>query len=50
MAKAFGVEDVPRHTTVAGVPARVVGRCDVEELALEMDATFPALGEGGDGI
>jgi serine O-acetyltransferase len=44
------LKDVPPHTTVAGIPARVVGRCEVEEPALEMDATFPALGEGGDGI
>jgi len=44
------LKDVPPHTTVAGIPARVVGRCEVEEPALEMDATFPALGEDGDGI
>jgi serine O-acetyltransferase len=39
--------DVPPHTTVAGVPARVVGRCTVAEPALEMDATFPLVVEGG---
>jgi serine O-acetyltransferase len=44
------LRDVPPHTTVAGVPARVVGRCTVAEPALEMDATFPFVGEGGDGI
>jgi serine O-acetyltransferase len=33
------LRDVPPHTTVAGVPARVVGRCTVDEPALEMDAT-----------
>jgi serine O-acetyltransferase len=42
--------DVPPHTTVAGVPARVVGRCTVAEPALEMDATFPFAVESGGGI
>jgi hypothetical protein len=32
---------------VAGIPARVVGRCAVAEPALEMDATFPWVVEGG---
>ena len=41
------LRDVPPHTTVAGVPARVVGRCTVDEPALEMDATFPLIPEGG---
>jgi serine O-acetyltransferase len=40
------LRDVPPHTTVAGVPARVVGRCTVDEPALAMDATFPFEGEG----
>jgi serine O-acetyltransferase len=44
------LRDVPPHTTVAGIPARVVGRCTVDEPALEMDATFPLSGEGGGGI
>jgi serine O-acetyltransferase len=44
------LKDVPPHTTVAGVPARVVGRCKVEEPALEMDATFPLMVEAGGGI
>ena len=36
------------NTTVAGIPARVVGRCTVAEPALEMDASFPfTLAEGG---
>lgn len=35
------LRDVPPGTTVAGIPARVVGRCTVPEPALEMDATFP---------
>jgi serine O-acetyltransferase len=39
------LRDVPPHTTVAGVPARVVGRCTVDEPALVMDATFPFEGE-----
>jgi serine O-acetyltransferase len=44
------LRDVPPHTTVAGIPARVVGRCTVAEPALEMDATFPFSVEGGAGI
>jgi serine O-acetyltransferase len=40
------LRDVPPHTTVAGIPARVVGRCMVAEPALEMDATFPYEVEG----
>jgi serine O-acetyltransferase len=42
--------DVPPHTTVAGVPARVVGRCTVAEPALHMDASFPIVLEGGGSI
>jgi serine O-acetyltransferase len=38
--------NVPPHTTVAGVPARIIGRCTVDEPALEMDATFPLIGDG----
>jgi serine O-acetyltransferase len=41
------LRDVPPHTTVAGIPARVVGRCTVPEPALEMDASFPFVVEGG---
>jgi serine O-acetyltransferase len=41
------LRDVPPHTTVAGIPARVVGRCTVAEPALEMDSTFPFVVEGG---
>jgi serine O-acetyltransferase len=44
------LRDVPPHTTVAGIPARVVGRCTVAEPALEMDSTFPFILEGGGGI
>jgi serine O-acetyltransferase len=43
------LRDVPAGTTVAGIPARVVGRCDVAEPALEMDATFP-FPDAGEGI
>lgn len=44
------LRDVPPHTTVAGIPARVVGRCTVAEPALEMDASFPFTVEDGAGI
>jgi serine O-acetyltransferase len=44
------LRDVPPHTTVAGIPARVVGRCTVAEPALEMDSTFPFIMEGGGSI
>lgn len=44
------LRDVPPHTTVAGIPARVVGRCTVAQPALEMDATFPFPLDGGAGI
>jgi serine O-acetyltransferase len=44
------LRDVPPHVTVAGIPARVVGRCTVAEPALEMDATFPFEAERGAGI
>jgi serine O-acetyltransferase len=40
------LRDVPPHCTVAGIPARVVGRCSVDEPALEMDASFPFEAEG----
>ena len=35
------LQDVPAHTTVAGVPARVVGRPESEQPALEMNQSFP---------
>ena len=44
------LRDVPPHTNVAGIPARVVGRCTVAEPALEMDASFPFALEDGAGI
>ena len=34
------LEDVPPHTTVAGVPARIVGRPSTEQPALEMEHDF----------
>jgi serine O-acetyltransferase len=40
------LKDVPPHTTVAGIPARVVAKCTVAEPALEMDSTFPFAEEG----
>ncbi len=43
------LKDVPPHTTVAGIPARVVAQCSVAEPALEMDSTFP-FSEAGAGI
>src|SRR5882757_3290778 len=39
------LRDVPPHTTVAGIPARVVAKCTVAEPALEMDSTFPFTAE-----
>ena len=44
------LRDVPPHTTVAGIPARVVGRCNVAEPALEMDSSFPFAADDGAGI
>jgi serine O-acetyltransferase len=41
------LDDVPPHTTVAGVPAEIVGRPEVAEPAREMDQEFPhSHGEG----
>ena len=34
------LEDVPAHTTVAGVPAKIVGRPSSDQPALEMDHDF----------
>jgi len=39
-AGAVVLEDVPPHTTVAGIPARPIGREFVEQPALEMDQHF----------
>lgn len=35
------LNDVPAHTTVAGVPAKIVGRPSSDQPALEMDHGFP---------
>jgi serine O-acetyltransferase len=43
------LRNVPANTTVAGIPARVVGRCTSAEPALEMDSSFP-FSEEGSGI
>jgi serine O-acetyltransferase len=42
--------DVPPHCTVAGVPARVVGRPQAAEPALEMDHQLPEIHIDGSGI
>lgn len=42
--------DVPAGCTVAGVPAKLVGRCaKLQQPALEMDHHLPTGGESGDG-
>ncbi len=35
------LNDVPPHSTVAGVPARMIGRPGVDQPALEMDQSLP---------
>ncbi len=44
------LDDVPPHRTVAGVPARIVGRPEVPQPALDMNQQFPHTFHGGDGI
>ncbi len=44
------LDDVPSHRTVAGVPAKVVGRPDVDEPALEMNQQFSDAHNDGSGI
>lgn len=44
------LDSVPPHSTVAGVPARVVGRPSVAEPALEMNQDFPHSHIDGGGI
>lgn len=44
------LDPVPPHATVAGVPAVIVGRAEVDSPALEMDQQFPHSHESGSGI
>lgn len=44
------LDDVPSHCTVAGVPAKIVGRPGVDEPALEMNQQFPHTHGDGGGI
>ncbi|MGC9421053.1 MULTISPECIES: serine O-acetyltransferase [Vibrio] len=47
------LQPVPAHTTVAGVPARIVGRPKTDKPSLEMDQNFNGRSQtfiGGDGI
>lgn len=47
-AGSIVLTNVPPHTTVVGVPGRVVGRPSSEQPALEMDQSLP--GTAGEGI
>ncbi|HSG69936.1 MAG TPA: serine O-acetyltransferase [Planctomycetaceae bacterium] len=40
-ANSVVLDDVPPHTTVAGVPAKIVGRVQVAEPSRDMDQVFP---------
>jgi len=44
------LDPVPAHCTVAGVPAKIVGRSQVDVPALEMDQQFPHIFNDGSGI
>jgi serine O-acetyltransferase len=44
------LEDVPPHCTVAGIPAKIVGRLTVAEPALDMDHMLPHHHADGSGI
>lgn len=44
------LDPVAAHCTVAGVPARVVGRVNVEAPSLDMDQLFPHIHAEGSGI
>jgi len=35
------LQDVPEHTTVAGVPAKIVGKPGSDNPALDMDHAIP---------
>ena len=47
-AGSLVLADVPAHATVAGVPARVVGRPLQHEPALDMDQRFATPEDAGD--
>lgn len=49
-AGSLVLDNVPPHCTVAGVPAKVVGRPAVEAPALDMDQCFPHAHLEGSGI
>ncbi len=44
------LDDVPAHCTVAGIPAKIVGRLSVAEPALDMDHMLPHHHADGSGI
>ncbi len=44
------LDSVPPRCTVAGVPARIVGRASLQSPALEMDQSFPHCFQDGSGI
>jgi serine O-acetyltransferase len=44
------LDPVPPHRTVAGVPAKIVGKTEVDSPALEMDQQFPHIQTEGSGI
>lgn len=44
------LDDVPPHCTVAGVPAKIVGRAEFDEPALEMNHQLPHIHQDGGGI
>ncbi len=44
------LDAVPPHSTVAGIPARIVGRAAVSAPAFEMDQQFPHKNIDGEGI
>ncbi len=44
------LDPVPPHTTVAGVPAKIIGRCEVAEPSRDMDQQIPHIHTDGSGI
>ncbi|MEO1996870.1 MAG: serine O-acetyltransferase, partial [Planctomycetaceae bacterium] len=49
-ASSVVLEDVPPHCTVAGVPARIVGRPEYDEPAREMNQSLTGRHDSGSGI